>query len=462
MLPITSIWIAILIIIQSKLGNAVAVAVAVANPDPVERSNTHTSTKLSRDGNYFSGPLKADSESSSDLVYKVGDVLDISWTTTLDVFNVTLWQRLRSRGGNDTAGVLSGGNIFSKTSPTSTLTNISWVVQPYTLNLETSPTFFLSIDAYTYTNTNAAQKSLDYTEWPSTRFVSRAFNMTSSSSSSSTSPQSPPSSETDSDSAGTATTTSNTEEETTNTPETSLTSTGKIALGLGAGIGAPLISLLAIVVYFQVRSARRKDAAHGLGLGHSHSRGQLPPIPPPPPPPEMALAMGGMGMQAAQHHHHHQQHHLYPPLSMDPSANLGLGIVPHIQPLYRTPPSELPQKLAKPVVLPPWEVDASTSPSPDPDSAENAKDAKGGVARANTTITVLPRARPNPSPRSALGGVVVDRERGRRGPGLGEGTGPGKKRSMWSTRRVGQAGYNQQRESTITIGIPELPGENYI
>jgi hypothetical protein len=110
MLSITSVWIAILITIQSVF------AVAIENRDlePIARSLTHTSTKLSRDENYFTSPSNTDSASASDSVpvYDVADVLEISWTTTLDVFNVTLWQRDLSQGNNGTAGVRSGGNIF--------------------------------------------------------------------------------------------------------------------------------------------------------------------------------------------------------------------------------------------------------------------------------------------------------------------------------------------------------------
>lgn len=110
MLPIISIWISILITIQGVF------AVAIGNPDldPIARSNTHTSTKLSRDENYFTSPGNAnpDSDSDSATVYEVGDVVEVSWITTLDVFNVTLWQRDLSRGGNGTSEVRSGGNIF--------------------------------------------------------------------------------------------------------------------------------------------------------------------------------------------------------------------------------------------------------------------------------------------------------------------------------------------------------------
>ncbi|KAJ0425375.1 hypothetical protein BJY00DRAFT_179670 [Aspergillus carlsbadensis] len=456
MLPITSVWIAILIIVQSTIAGA------NRDFDTIVRSTTHTSTKLSRNENFFTSPSNTDSDSDLDsvLVHEVGDVLEISWTTTLDVFNVTLWQRELSRGGNGTAGVRSGGNIFSKTSSASTLTNISWIVQPYALDLETSSTFFLSIDAYTNAITNSNSNSkLDYEEWPSTGFVSGLFNISSSSSTTSTQSNADPDTETGEE------TTTDQRSETTNTPESSLTSTGKIALGLGAGIGAPLISLLAILAYFQVRNARRKYAASQ----HAQNQHHHPPIPPPP---EMSLSMPSLA-----HHPHHQQGPgpgLYPPpFSVSPSSNPGLNLGEHIP--YRNPvPSELSQKVAKPIFHPPWEVDASReSTSPDPTSS-NENSNENGVTRANTTITVIPR--PNARPRPAARGLGIERERGRRGPGLGEGTGPGK-RSMWSTRRVGQPdtttsststggtggpGGPGGRQSTITIGIPELPGENYI
>ncbi|CEL03419.1 hypothetical protein ASPCAL04574 [Aspergillus calidoustus] len=454
MLPIISIWISILITIQGVF------AVAFGNPDldPIARSNTHTSIKLSRDENYFTSPGSAnpDSDSDSATLYEVGDVVEVSWITTLDVFNVTLWQRDLSRGGNGTSGVRSGGNIFSKTSSTSTLSNISWIVQTYALDLEKPSTFFLSIDAYTdavaSSNSNSNSK-LDYEDWPSTGFVSGMFNISSSSTTASTQPN------TETNTGTSEETSTDQRSETTNTPETSLTSTGKIALGLGAGIGAPLISLLAILAYFQVRSARRKYASsqHAQQQHHQHH-------PSIPPPPEMSLSMPGL----AHHAHPHQGMGLGlypPPFSVSPNSNPGQGLAEQI-PSRNPVPSELSQKVAKPVVLPPWEVDAapeSTSPTsaPDPNSGMGIGNTNG-VTRANTTITVIPR--PNARPRPAARGLGIERERGRRGPGLGEGTGPGK-RSMWSTRRVGQPDNTTStggRQSTITIGLPELPGENYI
>jgi hypothetical protein len=110
MLPIISVWIAILITIQSVF----SVAIGSRDLEPIARSLTRTSTKLSRDENYFTSPSNTDSasDSASVPVYDVRDVLEISWITTLDVFNVTLWQRDLSRGNNGTAGVRSGGNIF--------------------------------------------------------------------------------------------------------------------------------------------------------------------------------------------------------------------------------------------------------------------------------------------------------------------------------------------------------------
>ncbi|KAL3470699.1 hypothetical protein BJX99DRAFT_263971 [Aspergillus californicus] len=257
---------------------------------------SHSSDSNS-DGTYFVNPPSLSTGSSSDdLVYDLESIQEISWTTDRDVYNISIWQRDGDQNGSST----SGGNIFAKTTPSGTLTNFTWVVQTYSLDLS-PPTFFLAIEAGSH------------------KWTSEDFNITQSSSSSS------PSS---SDSTST-----------TNPPEseaTSLTSTGKIALGLGAGIGAPLITLLAILAYFQYRSARRGyNSPPPHSQPHSHSSHQPPTGP-------------------------------YPPLSLSPSRNLPpTPAVEQMQmhqpaPLYRNlAPSELPPKLHPPVYLPPWEVHAT-------------------------------------------------------------------------------------------------------
>ncbi|KAL2865157.1 uncharacterized protein BJX67DRAFT_383150 [Aspergillus lucknowensis] len=349
--------------------------IAIANP------STKSGARLDRDENYFTSPPSSDSGSSSDPssnpVYEVGDILEISWVTTLDIFNVTIWQH---RGSEE--GSVSGGTIFSKAHSSDSISNITWAVQTYALDLSTSPAFFLSIDADTV-STNP-----DFENWNNNGFTSILFNI--SSSSSSTQSQSP------------------TETESQPNPEitgTTLTSTGKIALGLGVGIGAPLISLLAILAYLQYRSARRGYAGSSQ---HHHQNTHLHP------------------------HSHGQSHHpsamtmpiatQYPSLSPSPAIE-GVQV-----PLYRSrAPSELPQKLGPPVILPPWEVHATpaSGPTPDPPAGPISAPAPAPVSTVSRSTTVLD----------------TGSRRGR-------------------DRREGARSVTVR--SSRGLGIPELPGENYI
>ncbi|OJI95945.1 hypothetical protein ASPVEDRAFT_210508 [Aspergillus versicolor CBS 583.65] len=329
---------------------------------------SHNASAADSDRTYFTNPPSStDADGMPD--YELGSVQEISWTTDLDIFNISIWQRDQDSGNKS-----NGGNIFAKINPSETINTFSWAVQTYSLDLNDSSIFFLAIEAGSHS-------------WTSANFI--ITSSTKSSPSSSTTPIS------DSDSP------------TTTDSPTSLTSTGKIALGLGAGIGAPLICLLAILAYFQYRSARR---------AYTHT-------------------------QALQNHpdHHHPHHHSHsqqpPPAWRHPSASptmdqltvppsiLPPKQVPMSVPLYRNrslPPSELPQKLARPVYEPPWEVHS---------------DSAVGHAHAQAQAPV----------------------------GLGVGVGVGN----WSEHTT-RTGYgrdsrggtgNTSVRSSAGLGIPELPGE---
>ncbi|KAL4920524.1 hypothetical protein BDW62DRAFT_198833 [Aspergillus aurantiobrunneus] len=294
------------------------------------------------DRTYFTNPPSSDSDADDMPSYELGSVQELSWTTDLDVFNISIWQRGRE---DENIGLnASGGNIFSQTNPSNPITTISWAVQPYAFDLNTSSIFYLAIES-------APNK------WASTN-----FNITQSSSnrSSSSPSQFPETNYTDSDPSSTSEASS-----------TSLTSTGKIALGLGVGIGAPLISLLAILAYFQYRSARR-------AYTHTHH-----PNP---------------------HTHPHPHSYSQPPPMGYPSPSTAVEQVPFSVPtpapvpLYRNlSPSELPQKLAEPLHLQPWEVHSQcAAPVPlglEVGSRSDRETINGRVSKSGTRSTSVRASR---------------------------------------------------------------------
>lgn len=359
---------------------------------------SHSASAADSDRTYFTNPPSSQSDADGMPVYELGSVQEISWTTDLDIFNISIWQRDRGSGNKN-----SGGNIFglstnnshssqsrtnrrtAKTSPSETINTFSWAVQTYSLDLSDSSIFFLSIEAGSHSSTSAN------------------FNITSSTKSY---PSSSPIADSDSESESE----SDPDSPTTTDSPTSLTSTGKIALGLGAGIGAPLISLLAILAYFQYRSARR---------AYAHTQ--------------------ALQNHPDYHHHSHPQSQAPPPAWRHPSASPGMdqltvppSILPPKQvpasvPLYRNrslPPSELPQKLARPVYEPPWEVHS--------DSA---------VGHA-----------PVPAPAPALVGLGV-------GVGVGNWSGNEHTKRTGYSRGPRPETRNTSVRSSAGLGIPELPGE---
>ncbi|CBF71636.1 predicted protein [Aspergillus nidulans FGSC A4] len=272
------------------------------------RVDTYSDSSSSAKTYFTNPPSNPDLEAIP--TFELGSVQNIAWTTNLDFYNISIWQRTTGNvssheGGNDGESEslninIQGGNIFAQTTADERVNTFAWVVQTYSLDLALSSIFYLSIEG-------------DATS------TSRDFNITTSPSSSSSN---------SSNTASSAPNPASTE------TSSSLTSTGKIALGLGVGVGAPLITLLAILAYFQYRSGRR---AYMLTESQSQLYSH--------PPSGLGLGLGLSGMG-------------YPsPSAPAPAPAIDQPAVPSSIPtLYRNPnlnsvqyPAELMPRLTRPV-----------------------------------------------------------------------------------------------------------------
>ncbi|KAL4748950.1 hypothetical protein BDW72DRAFT_143392 [Aspergillus terricola var. indicus] len=374
-------------------------------------SNSNSSAKT-----FFTNP-----PSNFDLeaipTYELGSIQNIAWTTNLDFYNISIWQRITGKvssmgdgsdgGGESTSVNIQGGNIFAQTTATERVNTFAWVVQTYSLDLALSSIFYLSIDG-------------DATS------TSRDFNITTSPSSSS---------------SNSSTTASPAPNPASTETSSSLTSTGKIALGLGVGVGAPLITLLAILAYFQYRSGRRaymltepqsqlySHPPSGLGLG---------------------LGLGGMG---------------YPsPSAPAPAPAMDqLAVPPSIPALYRNPslnsvqyPAELMPRWTRPSQVQPWEIDANPrlySPTPaasPPLPLPFGSSGEGSIRAADENGNINERSRSRPTTNSTRNST--------RSASTSTST------STSSSARARSA--SRTRGTGVGVGfgareIPELPGESY-
>ncbi|KAJ5704842.1 hypothetical protein N7536_000531 [Penicillium majusculum] len=190
--------------------------------------------------NYFTNPAD---NSGINPVFTLGDKLVVSWKTTLDVFNVSIWQQSLVE-----TGAASQGNIYSKIHSSDKVTNFTWVVQVYGFDLSYSNEFFLWVNpdekggfVSTYFNiteptstTSTTSSSTSTSASASTKTLNAAATPSSPSSAS-------PSSSSDSDSQS-----------------SELTLTGKIAIGVGAGVGLPILCALGALLYLKTRKSDNK------------------------------------------------------------------------------------------------------------------------------------------------------------------------------------------------------------
>lgn len=219
--------------------------------------------------NYFINP-----STNTDInpVWTLGEQQVISWETTLEVFNVSIWQQSLVE-----QGASSQGNVYSKIHTQDQVSNFTWVVQYYGFNPDYSNVYFFWINP----------------DGPN-GFVSSFFNITA-----------PPATATATTSGSTSTSTSSANGNGSTGPSTSATSTispgnlesspsgldttSKIALGVGIGVGVPILGgLIALIwlTYMRANNNRVNTAKSGqmasAGGSIINNNGALPPYRSPP------------------------------------------------------------------------------------------------------------------------------------------------------------------------------------
>ncbi|KAK2757555.1 hypothetical protein FQN54_004524 [Arachnomyces sp. PD_36] len=180
-------------------------------------------------------------------VWSIGDVHTIEWITELKDVNVTFWQQSLTE---DSAS--KDGNIYSKTQENEEVFSFDWAVQLYSFDLSKSNVFFF------WVNPDGGDG-----------FTSTFFNITDSPSTSTTA-GSDGSSPTDA--ADDSTTSGNPSVRPDSSSQNSsdeLDSSGKIALGVGIGVGIPILGALFGLLWLKFRQSKNNNQQ---GIAELHER----------------------------------------------------------------------------------------------------------------------------------------------------------------------------------------------
>ncbi|KAK1765595.1 hypothetical protein QBC33DRAFT_516482 [Phialemonium atrogriseum] len=198
-------------------------------------------------GNFIHPPAIIEDDIYGDnLIFRLGDVEELRWTTDWDSYNLRLYQRDIMNG--NTPFTAPGTTIFSKPQNQAEPGGLNWTVQTYTFDLDISPVFILEIE-------NSAGDS---------GFSSHSFNISSKRLVTSTAPPTPSSK-----------------------PESPTTDAGsasgldlRLPLGLGLGLGIPLVALASFVLgYFVFNLCGRlpKEEAEKPSQRQTSPHGNQPP-----------------------------------------------------------------------------------------------------------------------------------------------------------------------------------------
>ncbi|KAA8649334.1 hypothetical protein EYZ11_011621 [Aspergillus tanneri] len=191
--------------------------------------------------NYFINPS---SNTGIAPVWTLGDQQVISWKTTLEVFNISMWQQSLVQ-----QSAASQGNVYSKIHASDKVTNFTWTVQLYGFDLDYSNVFFFWVNSDTpegfpSTYFNITKPTSTQTATTSTSVSPSTTSSIDSSSSVSSHPDAASQSSSHSDAASQSASPSG------------IPTTGKIALGVGIGIGVPVLAALGALVWLKARAPR--------------------------------------------------------------------------------------------------------------------------------------------------------------------------------------------------------------
>ncbi|KAL4737796.1 hypothetical protein BDV11DRAFT_190794 [Aspergillus similis] len=205
-------------------------------------------TKAADDENHFMNPS---SWTGINPEWKLGEEQVIAWETTLEVFNISFWQQSLFQ---QTAA--SQGNVYSKIHASDKVTNFSWVVQLYGFDLDYSNVFFFWINSDTPDGFISAYFNITEPD-PTSKDTDNATLSTASSNATSTSSTSSP----------VITDPSNSSlPQAADDSEPGLTATAKVALGVGLGVGLPILGVLAVLIW------QRSRTFDGTPKGNNASR----------------------------------------------------------------------------------------------------------------------------------------------------------------------------------------------
>ncbi|KAL4936343.1 hypothetical protein BDV06DRAFT_233512 [Aspergillus oleicola] len=204
------------------------------------------------DDNHFTNPS---SWTGINPEWELGDDQVIAWETTLKTFNISIWQQSLFQ---ETAA--SQGNVYSKIHASDKVTNFTWTVQLYGFDLDYSNVFFFWINSDTPEGFTSAYFNITEPDPSTSKDTANATTSTASSNATSSS-----SSPVDTDPSTSPVPQATAEE------DPGLAKTAKIALGVGLGVGFPILGALGVLIWQRSRPQAPSSTPKGINASDSSS-----------------------------------------------------------------------------------------------------------------------------------------------------------------------------------------------